>query len=846
MAQCEFIQPQFGIQFLGQPHHFSWKNQSLTGNIPIGTSKQYSTLFANCSMDSSTWLEAQIFLEFNPSSANYIDILFHFDSILINGWILRVGDTEDGIKLIQRKKSTDFTVLKGESGHFNKTKSNIQIRIVKQPQQIIVLYKDSSWEQFKCLGAAIDTMPLNQKYHGLGILQTGNGAAGKQIFKSFYVGPPRPDKSPPVLEQIHWLNPSWVQLQFSEPVFIENRNQIICEFEKADTFFSPQSNTILAKFLPRKCNKNITVYIQNIKDSASNIQALQQQSALLECETPILPYQITISEIMSDPNPSLGYLPSSQYIELKNNTNQAMWLNELTLSDAQTKIQLPKHLLAAQNRIVLCALNDTQLSQRFPNTLQCKLPYINIEYDKLSLTNRKNECIHELHFHNFMHHPSFSGGGYSLEHTDTLQPCLDPFLWESNSELGGTPGTRHSITAPFPTPRFPIPDPNTPFRIFYIGAPQSDTLKIFCNHAVHAQTPPNVRAVDTSQKIQFQFVGNSNNTIAHPQIANATWIYTIEPPLKVNEIVNLQINNALDCNNNTLQDTIIAATFCSSPPMPGEIKFNEIMFNALDELPDYIEITNISNRPIQLQGMQLQVIKPQQTPDIFFLNPQPHVLYPKELLCYSINPYLIARSYNPSAWKNHYWVPNFPNLPATEATLKLTHNHQSPIDQMTYTDAMHTPTLLTTKGVSLEKTSITAPSNIALHWVSATSTVGNATPGETNSQIHSASTRKFNNQKPFSLQKNHYLINGDDPIVLIHHFSKPGFIVTATLFTMHGMAISTPCRLVQVSEKGQILIPTNEYKNLIPSGNYLLHVEAFHPDADLCSQNLRIILVQQP
>jgi len=845
MAQCEFLQPQSGIQFQGQPQHFTWKNQSLTGNIPISSTKQYSTLFANCSMDSNTWLEAQVFLEFNPSSANYIDILFHFDSALNNGWILRLGDTEDGIKLIQKKKSLDFTVLKGESGHFNKTKSNIQIRIVKQPQQIILLYKDSSWEQYKCLGAAIDTMPLNQKYHGVGILQTGSGAAGKQILKSLYVGPPRPDRSPPTIHKVQWLKPHQAEIQFSEPITIENRNQIICEKMAADTFYLTNNRTIQAIFSPKSCNEPHSIYVQNAKDSANNIQPLQKQTAFVECETPIAPYQITFSEIMVDPSPSVGIFPNSQYIELKNNTQQALWLNELTLSDQQTQIQLPKYLLPAREYVLLVPQSDSFYRKKMSNVVPMELPYINIESDLLTLKNKTLQTVHQFNYHRYIHHPSFENGGYSLEKSDSSCACIDPFQWQSNTQQGGTPGIKNLTKTTYPSPRKPLPINDILFKIQVIECVSPDTIIIHCNQPIDPISWNKVKIQHATQH-QFKVVNTQTNHHIQPNIYGASLRLAVSPALMPNQIIQAHISNLFNCMGNPLIDSQITVIFGEKPPQPKDIQFNEIMFNALEELSDFIEITNTSNAPVQLQGLQLHVVKPQQSPEIITLHPKPFTLLPKQILCYSKNGYAIARAYNPNEAIQHVTVSNFPDLPASEAELLLVSAQQIVLDQTQYNENQHSPFLQSNKGVSLEKTTPNAPSSEAAHWLSATHTVGFATPGEQNSHSPNQLARQRKINKPFQLQKTCYFMDDNDPIQLQHQFQKPGFVITATLFSMQGSRIATPLKLVEVSANGVLLIPTQPLSNYIPNGNYLLHVEAFHPDADICTQNLRLVLLRNP
>ena len=832
------------MQFLGQPQFFTWNKKTLVSNIPVLATKQYITLTAKCTMDSNTWLESQIFLDFNPSSANYIDLYFHADSSHKNGWLLRLGDTDDGIKLYRKKQSAELLELKGEAGFFNKSKSNISIRIVKQSQQIIVLYKDSAWEKYKCLGAAIDTMPVSQNHHGIGIMQTGSGAAGKHQLKSYYVGPPRPDVSPPLLNTVKWINPTLVELQFSEPIEISNKNQLICEFLQADTYFYTTPSIIRAQFPGRSCNQQHWVHVQNAKDTAQNIQPLQKKSAFVECETPILPYQITFNEIMVDPTPSLGHLPNCQYIELKNNTNQSLWLNELSLSDQQTKIALPKYLIQPQQIVVLTQPKDSSITKGIPNSLAVDFPYINIDNDQLTLRNSRNEIIHQFNHFRYLHHPSFADGGYSLEKTDTNYACVDLCNWHSNSSTGGTPGLPNSMPKPWPSPRTPQPSPKINFQLHHIEALSTDTLLVLCNLPVNPNEIPRITCSESTLTHQFKYLATETNYYSQPHVANAAWKFHISPPLTQNEIVNIQFENAIACNGDSLIQITQQIAFCNKSPQPNQLQFNEVMFNALEDSYDFIELINTSQSALQLGGLQLQILQELQAPEITTLHTKPFTLLPNQMLCYSGNGFVLSRGYNPQVSINHMSVNNFPNLPSTKAMLILNNLDQSQIDQMQYNSNQHSSFLLTEKGVSLEKTSPSAPSIIQTHWISATQTVGFATPGEKNSQMPEINTAIKKNKNPFLLQKTCYFMDPNDPIQLHHAFNKPGFIVTATLFSMQGNAIITPLQFVQVSEQGLLLIPTHKLSNIVPSGNYILHVEAFHPDADLCSQNLRLVLLQ--
>jgi hypothetical protein len=203
-AQCDFIDPNTANSALGKPSYFSWTSGILQSKIPVNTSKQTINIHQPCSNDSWQWFEATMYLDFNTSSANYVDLLYRFDSSLQTGWVLRLGDVDDGLKLIERKAGKERIECAGEAGYFNKTKSNITVRWVKQHNLMLLLYKDSSWEQYRTLCAAIDTLNPKSNHCGLSIIQTGSGAAGKHRFNTINDKKPLPEKNPPPLKKLHY------------------------------------------------------------------------------------------------------------------------------------------------------------------------------------------------------------------------------------------------------------------------------------------------------------------------------------------------------------------------------------------------------------------------------------------------------------------------------------------------------------------------------------------------------------------------------------------------------------------------------------------------------------------
>jgi hypothetical protein len=164
---------------------------------------------------------------------------------------------------------------------------------------------------------------------------------------------------------------------------------------------------------------------------------------------------------------------------------------------------------------------------------------------------------------------------------------------------------------------------------------------------------------------------------------------------------------------------------------------------------------------------------------------------------------------------------------------------------MQYYESMHHSLLIETKGVSLEKNHPTAPSSSPPFWISATSTVGYGTPAETNSQQVNLKTTKIKTQKRFSLLNT---IIGDGPmgnnqntLMLSFQMPQPGYIVTASIYNLHGGLMGVPIYQAIISKEGVLPIPIQMSNMTLSNGNYILHIDAFHREADICTQNLRWI-----
>lgn len=880
-AQCDISDQNFLQNCFGNIASFEQKNLSIRSKISPNSSKQYAKLGFRCLTKSPYWININLNLEINPSSNNYVDFYLRCDSTFENGYLLRLGDTKDELKLFEIENGSTRFLYSVDSGYFNRSKTLIEIRCIKSGNSLTIFYKDSGAIFFKkpivVSSIRLDTLSKSLDFFGWGILQTGSSAAEKHLIKKFHIGLPNPDKTAPKLTAITWRNNQIADLSFDEPVFLLPATQMISNHLPAGSFTQSYPadslqllniTAIRAFFQNQPCNQWLQMEVKNLADTAGNLLNTTD-TAIVPCQTPILFNHVEFSEIMSDPNPTLGYLPPTPYIEIYNPTNQSLWLDSLELSDALSSHTLPKFLLKPHQMALLFSTKDsspikippTNKTNPTPVLPMLGFPYLNQSEDILSITSQQNNIISQVHYSKDWHNNAENGGGYSLEKTDTACGCIQNFNWHSNLTHGGTPLAQNS-TPPNPTntkPReiIPLSPPASTIQTIYFPKPNEIALQ--CNNPIKLQIPKIVFQNNTHDTTELKFIRFESFPPNQPK---NTWVFEIPDTNFKCQTIILQILEAFDCANRKIQPYQIQwpcqsqtenTTPIANPirnlisqsqnPKNGDLSFNEVMFNNIDDIPDYIEIVNISDHPISTLSLQLRVIT-NTTFDYILSNNLPDIIQPDEYRCYSNNAFQLAKQSSPELYYRNRTAPQFPNLPASFAKLQLI-LHGKLINEMSYNEDQHMPLLPSRQGVSLEKNHPKSPSQQSDYWRSATQNKSYCTPADTNSLF------KYSNQK-ISIHSKHFylypnnLIKSFDAISqtqLYYQFSKPGFIANAYLLTLQGIPLFQCLYNAYLDNNGSIPIDIIPVKPNLPQGNYILHIDAFHPDADICSQNLRVTVI---
>ncbi len=503
---------------------------------------------------------------------------------------------------------------------------------------------------------------------------------------------------------------------------------------------------------------------------------------------------IVISEIMADPEPSIG-LAEKEYVELYNNSAFAINLKGWTLIVNGSKITFPKTIIASHESLVLY-----------------DIPALLNEGCEIILSSSKGDMIHSVSYSSDWYGDSFKAeGGWSLEIKDVGKPCLAGENWAaSNAAIGGTPGKINSLYQS-------ITDAISP-KIECVTIIDSNTISLHFSEPVYYNKEINIPvdsvfySVSPQQELKINLKENLISGI----------IYTINI-------------GASDCSGNAIVGEFPFAIPDSTTQ--NDLVINEVLYNPIGDGADFVEIYNRSNKFIDLSSLRFSSrdTKGFLTPATI-ISSHPMLLFPGEYAAFTINPENVIQQY-PSQSEKIFKVTSLPGLNNDEGNIALILPNGSVIDEFHYTEKMQDGLLNSTDGVSLERIHPDKQS-----WHSAAESIGFATPGIQNSQF--VDPKKSNNE--FNLSSKILTPNQDgnkDFTEIIYQLDKPGYKATILIFDVSGTKLKTLADNILLASSGDFpWTGTSDSDELLSAGIYILYAEYFHPDGEVKHWKESIVL----
>ncbi len=664
------------------------------------------------------------------------------------------------------------------------------------------------------------TRPCSDAANWLASTDPSGGTPGRQnsVFSN------APDTTPPIAVAVSIRNATTLRVQFSEA--IDTLTAPAARFVPAPGLsvtavsFQPDSLRFVTLTLSNAlvAGTRYTLTVSGVADCAGNVAPAPVVLPFGLGDEPGR-YEVLITEILADETPALSI--ADEFIEIHNPTTRVLTLAGVTLrkqgSSSSAAVFPADAVLAPGEYAVVCgstrqpAFAGLGVAKIFALT---NFPTLNNSGDSLVLRRPGGALLFSVAYSvGWYRNATKAQGGWSLEMFDRTQPCGLAANWGATRDgLGGTPGrpnSRDSTLAPLPAPAL------AEATVALVnGDPQA--LRLIFSEKLDSVTAASPARYAVTNGLSVVTV-----TVRGPELREV--VLTLSGPLTPGQTVTVTATGLTGCAGAT--QPLTAAVLVPETPQANDVVINEILFNPRVGGVDFVEIVNRSPRQLNLRGYFLANMRGD---SLYQLRKLPaFALPPGGLVALSAAPDTVARQYpNSSNRSRMLQVASMPTFSDDAGTVVLLAPDSTQLDRYTYDDSHHTPLLTTADGVSLERIRVDGPSD-ATNFHSAASTVGFATPGETNSQTRTS----------FELPDNTVSIvprvitpgqGGAEFADITYVMPGAGYSASFTIFDSQGRLTRRLARNQTLGTTGTFQWDgTDDNRRRAPTGYYVLYAEFF-------------------
>lgn len=431
---------------------------------------------------------------------------------------------------------------------------------------------------------------------------------------------------------------------------------------------------------------------------------------------PVLVKDVVITEFMADPGPPVG-LPEAEFIELFNRSNNPVNLEGWTVSDDTYVATLLPFILMPRSYVLL-----TKSALEFgghQNVLATDIPSLNNSGDLIRLADAEGNAIDSVRYSAAWYGTADAAdGGWSLELIDVDNLCAGEKNWvASEADAGGTPGFLNSVATT-------LADNSGPSVVSVIAADPM-TVHIAFNERLDA-APPLPGDISTQPPLQIAKLAFTDQSLTG-------LVLTLAHPMADSETYTMHLSGIYDCSGNRLQDAFTAMVLVlPERALPGDVVINEILFNPRSTGVDFVEIYNCSDKIIDLKKWKIANPLAASGEEEVLLDVNHSLFRPGEFRVFTAGPDVLKAEYV-LGHEKHFRLVDLPPFNDDEGAIILSDAEGSLMDSLYYSEDLHSVFLKESEGVSLERVSVSPPTDSPSNWASASSLVGFATPGYENS-----------------------------------------------------------------------------------------------------------------
>lgn len=816
----------------------------------------------------TTWEFKTFFYGFNPGSKSYMKYYLTSSqqdlSVALDGYYVMMGGSGKNVSLVKQNGSAINTLISGSMTSLNLTQCTVLVKVTCSDAGVWTLYTripedDSDWKKE---GEASDKTIIGSKYTGIYCKYIASNSTSLyiddiSIHKTAIDpgtggspdNPDNPDepgsgivdpndKTRPTVTSVTALTDSTFSADFSEEVSLKNAHFAINGDESLIKSKKLDANKKKVVFVLSSRLKEEQLYefsFWGVEDLNGNVILFSNE--LLSFQRPSSGVRdfgsVIFNEIMANPNDIKG-LPESEYIELYNRTDTLVSLRNCALMYGGKRYAMPDIVIDAKNYAVLCHQKYKELWMASGVSVVglTSFPTLLNTGKLLWLEDEKKNLISWVEYSDAWYKDTKKkSGGYSLECVDPDNLSNSAQNWQAtNNVKGGTPGLINSVAKIFPD--------DEAITVASSFMQSSDTIVVNFNKSLNISSLANL----SNYQIQNSDISLIEAIPDYPCGRNVKLV--LNAPLEDGQKLELKLHDLVDVSGNSLKAPIEMQIMLPEKIEVGDVLFNEILFNPRTGGTSYIELSNVSDKTLSCNQLYLSYLKEDGTHSVPVAFSKSPVSFPQHSeLFFSKQTEIVSAQYNCDI-SHGVKVADLPDLSREKGTLFLLSAQGDLLDEMVYSESMHTTSQKDKCGISLEKKSPELLSSDSLSWASASFLSGYGTPGRSN-RCAEQNTNKVN--AAFWLERKSFSPADSENNKLQIHYSleSDGFVANIRIFEASGREVCSLAENSQLSAEGTIEWNGKEQNDSdCRVGLYVTYIEIHNTTGQIRKYKLPFALVR--
>ncbi|MCS7074143.1 MAG: lamin tail domain-containing protein, partial [Bacteroidia bacterium] len=527
------------------------------------------------------------------------------------------------------------------------------------------------------------------------------------------------------------------------------------------------------------------------------------------------PGDVVFNELFPDPEPTQG-LPLQEFIELYNRSNKTISLENWTIQDPRSQAIIGAVQLAPGGYAIVCTRGYVADYQSFGTVFSVNaLPSLNNTGDSLRLIDATGRLIDAVNYlDDWYRDDAKKSGGWTLERIDPNNLCAEDSNWRASiNSIGGTPGQPNSVLA----------------NLIDSIPPTIPTFSIISPQQIVLNWNEKMDSTSMTNPLNYEISSPTQTPLSVLWLSPKSVEIVLTTPLDSNQLYQLSLFGIRDCSGNQ-SDTLRTTIAIPVAAQIGDVIINELLFDPRTGGKRYVELYNRSPRIISLKNWRWARLNPSNDSLMSIVTIlDDYILYPGNYVCLTSDTQNVKSVYNPIPEARFYQTKSVPTFASNKDVCVILQGNDR-IDRFDYLDDYHFADLDSKDGVSLERISFYAPTNLPDNWQSAASTVNYGTPGYKNSQQVNSTAQGPVKVEPPVISPNS---DGLDDFATIHYqFDTPGGNAKISIFDSEG-------RFVKLLKNHTLLGTetgfftwdgTNDAGQTVLTGVYVVLFEVTYPD----------------